>query len=134
MRRFNASIMFGSALAVLSLCGCSNIVHFTAGRPSALDETVEVTAIDGRSMTRAELESLAAEYQFMARWSVNVFGAEDYEEKFQQAVEKAKAKTRELGYRVLFYTGDSETVAIVMQNANLAGTPGEVIMYALQEK
>ncbi len=134
MRRFNASIMFGSALAVLSLSGCSNVVHFTAGRPSALVETVEVTAIDGRSMTRAELESLAAEYQFMVRWSVNVFGAEDYEEKFQQAVEKAKVKTRELGYRVLFYTGDSETVAIVMQNANLAGTPGEVIMYALQEK
>jgi len=134
MRRFNASIMFGSALAVLSLSGCSNVVEFTRARPPALNETVEVTAIDGRSMTRTELESLAAEYQFMARWSVTVHGDEDYEEKLQQAVEKAKAKTRALGYRVLFYTDDSERVAIVMQNVKYAGLQGEVVMYALREK
>ena len=134
MRHFKACNMLGSTLAVLSLCGCSNIVHFTTGRPAALDETVEITAIDGRDMSRAELESLAAEYQFMARWSVSVFGDEDYEEKLSQAVEKAKVKTRELGYRILFYTDDSETVAIVVQNANIAGQPGEMILYALRER
>jgi len=134
MRRFKASIMLGSAMAVLSLCGCSNVVHFTTGRPAGLDETAEVTTIDGRNMTRAELESLAAEYQFMARWSVSVFGDEDYEQKLEQAVEKAKAKTRDLGYRVLFYTDDSETVANVVQDARVAGQPGEMIMYALRER
>ncbi|UCD25005.1 MAG: hypothetical protein JSW51_03525 [Gemmatimonadota bacterium] len=126
--------VLGSALAMLLVTGCSNVVHFTSGRPSSLDERTEVTVIDGRNMSRAELESVAREYEFMARWGKRVFGDEDYEDKLQAQVDEAVGKTRELGYRVLFYTDDSEAVAIVLQDARAAGRSGDIVLYALRQR
>ena len=134
MLRAKTGAVLGSAWAILLVTGCSNVIHFTSGRPTSLDERTEVTVIDGRDMSRAELESVAREYEFMARWGKRVFGAEDYEDKLQAEVEEAVVKTRELGYRVLFFTDDSEAIAIVLQDARAAGRPGDIIMYALRER
>lgn len=124
----------GSLVAALALAGCSPVVHLTPERLQALPETAEVTVIDGRNMSRGELESLLAEYRILARFHKTVFGDEDLEAKVQQAVEQAQATVRQVGCNILLYTLDSELVATVMRDAHFVGPPDAIVMYAMREK
>jgi len=134
MRPIGLSSLLGSVLVALAVGGCSPVVHLTPERLRSLPESEDVRVIDARDMPRGELESLLAEYRILARFHKTVFGEDDFEDKVQQAVEKAKATVRQVGCNVLLYTQNSELVATVMHDAHFAGPPDALVMYAMLEK
>lgn len=122
---------FTVTLAVLFAYGCSNVVYLDAGNFPAQLDTAEVRVIDAREMDRAGLERVLEEHHLVGRFDLSIPEEDDFEQRLDQELEKAKPKVLNAGGRVLMYTDNSELIAVMKRDARYAGALGAITMYVL---
>jgi hypothetical protein len=129
LRAFGTGI--SAALAVLLASGCSTVVPLAEGFFPAQLDTAEVHVIDARGMDRTGIERVLDEHFLVGRFDVSIPEGDDFEQRLNQEVEKAKSRVLEAGGRVLMFTDNSELIAVMKQNARYAGATGAITMYVM---
>jgi uncharacterized protein YheU (UPF0270 family) len=122
---------FAIALTVLFAYGCSSVLPLDKGHYPAQLDTGEVQVIDARRMDRTGLERVLEEHYLVGRYDVSIRDGDDFEQRLNHEVEKAKPRVLNAGGRVLMYTDNSELIAVMKRDARYAGAIGAITMYVM---
>lgn len=131
-RRVAGLVMTFGCWAVLA--GCNNVIPLTQYKYPPRSVDAEVELIDGRGMTRPELQRRLDGYDVIARFHTLVRSGDRYEDDVAATVEEAKVTTRQRGGQALLYIHDSEMIAAIYQDVHYAGPSDRLVMYILRRK
>lgn len=124
----------GRLAALLAAAACSRIIDLSGYRFPPLPPDAPVTVVDGRQMTRQELDALLRTHHVLTRHFQRIPPGDGFEEDLAKAVEEAKGIARRQGGNTVLYLEDSELLATIMQDVRYASPGGTITFYTLRTK
>jgi hypothetical protein len=134
-RALRWSVVASAVLLVTT--ACSPIVWMRPYGPGdfrPLLDSKPIRLVDGRNMSRAELEAVIEEHRVLARFHTRLPNRGDHEEAVKAELEKAKRIARTAGGDAVLYLEDSSIMGVIFQNARYAGPPNAFVMYILRRR